>query len=208
VRAFRSCTAWRRDGVGSWRSRWGAHPAAVLGRSLPFEGLHPSMAAAYWWNPSRRVSQPATGARDPLGSKPRHYNIPRVGVVDQPPLAGPGRRSRPLLPPAVPHAVFTPSREVAQRPVQTGKGLFEKEGGLLLAIPVQVFRRDLVPGWVRSAGSGAHRSRLFFWRRRVRRSIVELFSPVSSCVLRPPARTSQLRGFVSRCSLDCWAHDG
>jgi hypothetical protein len=76
---------------GSWRSRWGAHPAAVLGRSLPFEGLHPSMAAAYWWNPSRRVSQPATGARDPLGSKPRHYNIPRVGVVDQPPLAGPGR---------------------------------------------------------------------------------------------------------------------
>jgi hypothetical protein len=34
-------------------------------------------------------------------------------------------------------------------PVQTEKGLFEKEGGLLLIIPVQVFRRDLMPGWVR-----------------------------------------------------------
>jgi hypothetical protein len=128
VRAFRSCTAWRRDGVGSWRSRWGAHPAAVLGRSLPFEGLHPSMAAAYWWNPSRRVSQPATGARDPLGSKPRHYNIPRVGVVDQPPLAGPGRRSRPLLPPAVPARGFHTEQGGRPKTRSNRQGTFRKGG--------------------------------------------------------------------------------
>jgi hypothetical protein len=49
----------------------------------------------------------------PPGSMPQHYNIPRVGVVDQPPAAEPGRRSRPILPPA-PHAVSTPGRELTQ----------------------------------------------------------------------------------------------